>query len=67
VLSKGDSIASCGFLLADSFCNDLLRADIQREIPFLTVKIGSLLFAKIHGYLLGLKSIKTMIMGFQKI
>ncbi len=31
------------------------------------VKTGALLIAQIHGYLLGLKSIKTLIVGLQKI
>ncbi len=40
-------------------------ADIQKEIPFMTwtIKTGSLLNAQVHGYLLGLKSIKTLIVG----
>ncbi len=44
-------------------------ADIQKGIPFMTwtVKTGVLLIAQIHGYLLGLKSIKTLIVGLQKI
>jgi len=44
-------------------------ADIQKEIPFMTrtITTGSLLIAQIHGYLLGLKSIKTFIVGLQKI
>jgi hypothetical protein len=32
-----------------------------------TVKTGALLIAQIHGNLLGLKSIKTLIVGPQKI
>ncbi len=31
------------------------------------VNTGALLIAQIHGYLLGLKSIKTLIVGLQKI
>jgi hypothetical protein len=31
------------------------------------IKTGALLIAKIHGYLLGLKSIKTLIVGLKKI
>jgi hypothetical protein len=44
-------------------------ADIQREIPFMTwsVKTGTLLIAQIHGYLLGSKSIKTLVVGLQQI
>jgi hypothetical protein len=44
-------------------------ATIQKEISFITwtVKTGSLLIAQIHGYLLGLKSIKTLTVGLQKI
>jgi hypothetical protein len=43
--------------------------DIQKEIPFMTwtVKTGSLLIAQIHSYLLGLKSIKTLIVCLQTI
>jgi hypothetical protein len=43
--------------------------NIQKEIPFMTwtVKTGALLIAQIHGYLLGLKSIKTFIVGLQQI
>ncbi len=32
-----------------------------------TVETGSLLIAQIHGYLLGLKSIKILIVGLEKI
>ncbi len=37
-------------------------ADIHKGIPYRTwtVKTGALLIAQIHGYLLGLKSIKTL-------
>jgi hypothetical protein len=37
----------------------------QKRIPFIAwiVKTGALLIAQIHGYLLGLKSIKTLIAG----
>jgi hypothetical protein len=47
----------------------ILWADIQKGIPFMTwtVKTGALLIAQIHGYLLGLKSIKTLKVGLQKI
>jgi hypothetical protein len=40
----------------------------QRDsISYRSVKTGALLIAQIHGYLLGLKSIKTLIVGLQKI
>ncbi len=40
----------------------------HKGIPFMTwpVKTGVLVIAQIHGYLLGLKSIKTLIVGLQK-
>ncbi len=42
-----------------------LWADIQKRIPFITwtVKTVALLIAQIHGYLLGLKSTETLIVG----
>jgi hypothetical protein len=46
------------------------RADIHKGIPltisYRTVKTGTLLIAQIHGYLLGLKSIKTFDSGSSK-
>jgi hypothetical protein len=39
----------------------------RHSISDRTVNTGVLLIAQIHGYLLGLKSIKTLIVGLQKI
>ncbi len=39
----------------------------RRSISDRTVNTGALLIAQIHGYLFGLKSIKTLIVGLQKI
>jgi len=45
-----------------------LGPDSERHsISDRTVNTGALLIAQIHGYLLGLKSIKTLIVGLQKI
>jgi hypothetical protein len=38
----------------------------RHSISERTVNTGALLIAQIHGYLLGLKSIKTLIVGLQK-
>jgi hypothetical protein len=46
----------------------ILGPNSQRySISDRTVNAGALLIAQIYGYLLGLKSIKTMIVGLQKI
>ncbi len=39
----------------------------RHSISDRTINTGTLLIAQIHGYLLGLKSIKTLIVGLQKI
>ena len=39
----------------------------RHSISDRNVNTGALLIAQIHGYLLGLKSIKTLIVGLQKI
>jgi hypothetical protein len=39
----------------------------RHSISDRTVNTGALLIAQIHGYLLGLKSIKPLIVGLQKI
>jgi hypothetical protein len=39
----------------------------RHSISDRNVNTGTLLIAQIHGYLLGLKSIKTLIVGLQKI
>jgi hypothetical protein len=46
----------------------LLGPDSERHsISDRNVHTGPLLIAQIHGYLMGLKSIKTLIVGLQKI
>jgi hypothetical protein len=41
--------------------------DQMAYVQYIFFKTGALLIAQIHGYLLGLKSIKTSIVGLQKI
>ncbi len=47
--------------------NDLGPNYQRHSISGRIVNTGDLLIAQIHGYLLGLKSIKTLIVGLQKI
>ncbi len=77
----GSCVRTPSKLGSDSFCimtkwggnnySDQLTlwdSDSERySISDRTVNTGALLIAKIHGYLLGLKSIKTLIVGLQKI
>jgi hypothetical protein len=56
--------------LAHIDCSEIptLGPDSERySISERTVNTGALLIAQIHDYLLGLKSIKTLIVGIQKI
>jgi hypothetical protein len=53
----------CHIYLLFSMVPDSERHSISDR----TVNTGALLFAQIHGYLLGLKLIKTLIVGLEKI
>jgi hypothetical protein len=48
-------------------CQSLKVGKGLKRIKDGKVKTGTLLIAQIHGYLLGLKSMKTLIVGLQKI
>jgi hypothetical protein len=50
----------------DTYCKVQGPDSERHSISDRTVNAGALLIAQIHGYLLGLKSIKTLIVGLQK-